>query len=99
MFFLRFLWIAKSQRFIVYGLAMPIDNKMSRDIRDKMQGGCHFENNLNQTQNCKVQKTIGQLWCKLPEHCIVINSPLISPIFVPAREFLLQSWLKFRENG
>ena len=28
---------------------------MSRDVRDKMHGGCNFENNLNQTRHCKFQ--------------------------------------------
>ena len=29
---------------------------MSLDIRDKMHGGCNFENNLNQTNICEFQK-------------------------------------------
>ena len=29
---------------------------MSHGLFDKMYGGCNFETNLNQTQNCKFQK-------------------------------------------
>ena len=31
---------------------------MSRTVRDKMHGGCHFESNPNQTQNHKFKKNL-----------------------------------------
>jgi len=30
--------------------------KMSRDVRDKMHGGCNCESNLNQTKNLNFKK-------------------------------------------
>ena len=55
---------------------------MSRDVRGTMHEGCNFENNLNQTQNCKLQN-IFQLWFKLPKHFITINTLVISPVLCP----------------
>ena len=47
---------------------------MSRDVRDKTHDGCSFENKLNETQNCKFQKTFAN--CGVNFQNIVLSSTL-----------------------
>ena len=48
--------------------------KMSRDVRDKMHGGCNFEKNLNQIKNFKFQKTFA--------NCIVNFQNIVLPLIL-----------------
>ena len=45
---------------------------MSPGVGDKAHGGCNFEDNLIQTQNCKFQKAFAN--CGVNFHNIVVSS-------------------------
>ena len=72
---------------------------MSRDVHDKMHGGCNFENNLNQAQSCEFQIAFAS--CGVNFQNIVLSSISVDFTYFLslARELSLQSWLTFRENG